>query len=143
MYLKLFSTVVWTAIHLQYGIRSQKWHIADPAKREKLVSLWLPELSDYYELFCDFRCCGFRILGDLVGDTDDANIQSEGRRFIRKNDPEQFKTMMSAYLKKPAHVTYREAVAAKCRELLDSTVKPDTAIKYLAALGKRRELLEL
>ena len=140
MYLKLFSTVVWTAIHLQYGIRSHKWHIADPAKREKLVSLWLPELSDYYDLFCDFRCCGFRILGDLIGETDDANIQSEGRRFIRKNDPEQFRTMMTAYLEKSGHVTYREAVAAKCRELLDSTVKPDTAIKYLAALGKRREL---
>ncbi len=124
-------------------IRSQKWHIADPAKREELVSLWLPELSDYYELFCDFRCCGFRILGDLISDTDDANIQSEGRRFIRKNDPEQFRTMMSAYLEKPAHVTYREAVAAKCREMLEESIKPDTAIKYLAALGRRRELLEL
>ena len=124
-------------------IRSQKWHIADPAKREELVSLWLPELLDYYELFCDFRCCGFRILGDLIGDTDDANIQSEDRRFIRKNDTEQFRTLMSAYLEKPAHVTYREAVAAKCRELMDSIIKPDIAVRYIAALGRRRELLEL
>ncbi|MBR1739049.1 MAG: hypothetical protein IJ737_02055 [Ruminococcus sp.] len=124
-------------------IRAQKWHIAAPERREELVSLWLPELSEYYELFCDFRCCGFRILGDLIGDTDDANIRSEGRQFIRKNDTEQFRTLMTAYLEKPAHISYREAVAAKCRKLLDSIIKPDIAIRYVAALGKRRELLEL
>ena len=50
---------------------------------------------------------------------------------------------MTAYLEKPAHISYREAVAAKCRKLLDSIIKPDIAIRYVAALGRRRELLEL
>lgn len=124
-------------------IREQKWYCAKPEKREELLSSWLPELSDHYELFCDFRACGFRILGDLICDIDDENRLSDSRRFLRENDSGQFRDMMSAYLEKPVHQDYREAVAARCRTLLEQSLKSDQAIKYIAALGRRRELLEL
>ncbi len=125
------------------NIREQKWYCAKPEKREELLSSWLPELSDHYELFCDFKACGFRILGDLVCDIDDENRLSDSRRFLRENDSRQFREMMSANLEKPVHQDYREAVAARCRTLLEQTLKPDQAIKYIAAIGRRRELLEI
>ena len=124
-------------------ISEQKWYCAKPEKREELLSSWLPELSDHYELFCDFRACGFRILGDLICDIDDENRLSDSRRFLRENDSEQFRDMMLAYLEKPVHQDYRETVAARCRTLLEQSLKSDQAIKYIAALGRRRELLEL
>ncbi len=128
---------------IRKDIREQKWYCAKPERREELLSSWLPELSDHYELFCDFRCCGFRILGDLICDIDDENRLSDSRRFLRENDSGQFRDMMSAYLEKPVHQDYREAVAARCRTLLEQSLKSDQAIKYIAALGRRRELLEL
>ena len=50
---------------------------------------------------------------------------------------------MKAYQNKPATQTYREAVSAKCRELLDEILKPVAAVRYVVALGKRDLLWEL
>ena len=108
-----------------------------------MLSLWLPELEDYYKLLCDFRGGGFRILSDIICDIDDENRQSDSRKYYRDSDSEQFRTLMSAYLEMPAFQNYREAVEKKCREILFRSVKPDTAVKCFAALGKRKEMLEL
>ena len=51
--------------------------------------------------------------------------------------------MMTAYLNKPGNVYYRDAVGEKCRELLAQIVQLPEAVKYLEALGKRREMLDL
>ena len=51
--------------------------------------------------------------------------------------------MMEAYQEKAASQSYRDAVSAKCRELLEKIVKPVTAVRYVVALGKRGLLWEL
>lgn len=51
--------------------------------------------------------------------------------------------MMEAYQKKTASQSYRDAVSAKCRELLDGIVKPMIAVQYVVALGRRGLLWEL
>ena len=53
------------------------------------------------------------------------------------------RVLMTAFTEKPAYMNYRDAVAKKCREMLSSIIKPDIAVKYLVALGKRKELFEV
>ena len=124
-------------------IRSEKWHFVRPEERADLLKEWLPELEDYSDLLCDFRCGGYRVLGDLIADIDDANTLSDSRRYFRENDSEQFRVLMTAFTEKPAYMNYRDAVSKKCRDILSSIIKPDIAVKYLVALGNRKELFEV
>ncbi len=128
---------------IREDIRNKKWQFARPQQREDMLSEWLPELGEYYELFSDFRKSGCKLLWDLVADIYDENTQSEDKQYFRKNDSEQFKMMMTAYIEKGADEYYRDAVCDKCRQLLEQIVKPDEAVKYLEALSKRREMFEL
>lgn len=128
---------------IREDIRNKKWQFARPQQREDMLSEWLPELGEYYELFSDFRESGCKLLWDLVADIYDENTQSEGKQYFRKNDSEQFKILMTAYIEKGPDEYYRDAVCGKCRQLLEQIVKPDEAVKYLEALGKRREMFEL
>ena len=124
-------------------LRDRKWQFTRPEEREDMLSAWLPGLGEYYELFSDFRECGCKLLWDLIADTDDENTQSVDRQYFRKNDSEQVRTLMTAYIEKSASQFYRDAVRDKCRELLEQIVPPDEAVRYLEALGKRREMFEL
>ena len=51
--------------------------------------------------------------------------------------------MMRAYLNKSQAQSYRQAVAAACRALMDKIIKPKKAVPYVVALGKRDLLWEL
>lgn len=124
-------------------LRDKNWQFTRPEEREDMLSEWLPELDDYYELFSDFRECGCKLLWDLVADIDDENKQSEDKQCFRKNDSEQVRTLMTAYIEKPADAYFRDAVRDKCRELLEQFVSPGDAVIYFEALGKRGEMFEL
>lgn len=50
---------------------------------------------------------------------------------------------MEAYLSKRNSQHYREAVSARCRQLLNRIVRPQTAMLYVEALGKRNLLWDL
>ena len=50
---------------------------------------------------------------------------------------------MEAYLDKRNSQHYREAVSIRCRELLNEIVRPQVAVRYLEALGKRNLLWDL
>ena len=39
---------------IREDIRNKKWQFARPQQREDMLSEWLPELGEYYELFSDF-----------------------------------------------------------------------------------------
>ncbi|MBR1384239.1 MAG: hypothetical protein IJ555_10610 [Ruminococcus sp.] len=124
-------------------LRDKNWQFTRPEEREDMLSEWLPDCGDYYELFSDFRECGCKLLWDLVADIDDENKQSEDRQCFHSNDSEQVRILMTAYVEKPAEKYYRDAVKDKCRELLEQIVSPGDAVKYLEALGKRGEMFEL
>ena len=65
------------------------------------------------------------------------------KRLIRDGDSSEFKQLMESYLKKPVNVYFRDAVSAECRKLIESVTKPDEAVKYLVAMGKRKVLFDL
>jgi hypothetical protein len=130
---------------LRQAMREQSWHFMDADACEAFLLEWLPEaeFAEYYDLLADFRFGGYRILGDLVCDIDDEGAAQERKQLFRDSDSDAFTAMMRSYADKSFSWTYREAVADKCRELLDEIVKPDAAVQYVVALEKRGLLWEL
>ena len=51
--------------------------------------------------------------------------------------------LMDAYCSKRNSQHYREAVSARCRQLMNRIVRPQTAVRYVEALGKRNLLWDL
>ena len=121
----------------------ERWHFMDGDERERFLMTWLPMHADLHDLLADFRFGGYRILSDLICDVDDENAARERKQLIRDGDSPAFVSLMEAYRNKSGAQTYREAVSAKCRELLDGIVKPVTAVRYVVALGKRNLLWDL
>ena len=115
----------------------------DRDSRLDFLSEFLPEFEDYYNLLADFRFGGYRVLGDLICDIDDENNATERKKLLRSNDSKEFKEMMQAYYNKSHAQSYRQAVAAACRALMDKIIKPKKAVPYVVALGKRDLLWEL
>ena len=125
------------------AIRGEGWQYLDEEARERFLLAWLPELNALFDLLTDFRCAGFRVLGDLLMDVHEENEAKGRKQLIRENDSESFSAMMQAYLNKRSFQSYRDAVSVKCRELLDKLVKPTLAVRYVVACGKRNLLWDL
>lgn len=130
---------------LRHAIREQAWHLMDEDVRERFLREWLtePEFEDVYDLLTDFRFGGYRILGDIVCDMEDENTGKEKKQLFRESDSKAFTAMMRAFADKSASRSYRDAVTAKCRELLTAIVKPTLAVRYVVALGRRDLLWDL
>ena len=80
------------------------------------------------------------MLGDVVGDIDDANNGADRKQVHRVGDSEAFAAMMQAYIDHPRAKYYRDAVAREGRNLMKEIVNLNHAVRYLVALG-RRDLL--
>lgn len=130
---------------LRRALREQTWHFMAEDTREEFLLRWLPEpeFVPWYDLLCDFRFGGYRVLGDVVCDVEDENTASDRRALLREGDTPAFAAMMEAYTQHLFARNYRETVSKKCRELLESIVKPRFAVLYVVALGKRKLLWEL
>ncbi len=128
---------------LLHAMREQAWHLMDGDARERFLREWLPEFDDIYDLLTDFRLGGYRILGDIVCDMEDENTGREKKQLFRESDSKAFTAMMRAFADKSASRSYRDAVTAKCRELLTAIVRPTLAVRYVVALGRRDLLWDL
>lgn len=130
---------------LRSAIREENWHLMSEAQREAFLVHWLPgpDFGEWYDLLSDFRHYGFRVLGDVVGDIDDANNGADRKQLHRVGDSEVFAAMMQAYIDHPRAKYYRDAVARECRDLLRDIVNLNQAVRYIVALGKRDLLWDL
>ena len=125
------------------ALRQEQWQFLDEEARERFLLTWLPEFESLFDLLADFRCSGYRILGDLLRDIYEENTSQDRKQLTRPGDSPAFAAMMQSYLGKRSSQSYREAVSAKCRELLNGIIKPVVAVRYVVALGKRSLLWEL
>ena len=128
---------------LRGELTEQSWHLMDKDSRLDFLTDYLPEYEDYFDLLADFRFGGYRVLGDVICDIDDENNTTERKKLLRSNDSKEFTGMMQAYIEKPRAQSYKQAVALKCRVLMDKITKPKKAVLYVVALGKRDLLWEL
>ena len=128
---------------LRQAMQKQAWHLMGEDARERFLREWLPEFDDIYDLLTDFRFGGYRIFGDIVCDMEDENTGREKKQLFRESDSKAFTAMMRAFADKSASRSYRDAVTAKCRELLTAIVRPTLAVRYVVALGRRDLLWDL
>jgi len=128
---------------LRQALTERRWYFQPPQEREAFLVEWLPEFEEWFDLLSDFRASGFRLLGDLICDVDEENTAHDRKALFRNYDSPEFTAMMRAYENKSASQHYREAVAEKCRAILDGIVEPVTAVRYVVALGKRKLLFDL
>lgn len=130
---------------LRATICEQSWHLMDSLERMSFLEDNLPWnlVNNYGELLCDFRSGGYRILGDLVCDIDDANTDTERRILVRDDDTELWKSMIKSYHKRSVGDSYRDAVSEGCRQYLETKIKPSEAVKYAIALGKNKFVFDV
>lgn len=68
------------------------------------------------ELFCDFSCSGYRILGDLICDADDMNRKNDiTKHIVRKGDGSDIRSLLAGVR---LHGNYEEILSK------DSSTEP-------------------
>lgn len=121
----------------------QKWHLMKTDERVSFLQANLPDMEAFFSLLIDFRFGGYRVLGDLICDIDDANNAAERKQLFRETDSPAFTDMMRAYEAYASGGDYKSAVAEVCRGLLKTIVRERYMVRYLVAAGKRDLLWEL
>ena len=137
------------------NLRASNWQFTP--EKDRLLMLYtvfschrLPACRD---ILCDFRCGGYRILGDILMDLDEQMQDTEIRKHkgIRKDDTEQMKHMMRGVMDSQ---DYRETMIRNCRDIIYPTIRHTSgealdqmdwheAVKCAEALGKRAFILEV
>jgi len=144
----LFPNAVQAALE---NLRASDWQFTP--KEDRLLALYEifpnrpPECRD---LLCDFRCGGYRVLGDILMDLNEQYRTAAIRKHkgIRKDDTEQMRSMMQSAVDSP---DYREQLIRNCvhvihpidRREADKIIPMDMAVMCAEALGKRSFILEV
>ena len=135
-------------------LRQSDWQFTP--EEDRLVALYeLFTTSPPYcrDILCDFRCGGYRILGDILMDLDEqyriAEIQKH--KGINKNDSEQLRAMLQGAIGK---ADYQKQIIRNCIDILEPRhrfvgeaerpgISQETAVQCAELLGKRRFILEV
>lgn len=121
------------------ALRAEQWHFMKPDARLSFLQEYLPEeaFRAYDCLFSDFRMGGYRVLGDIICDIDDANRQADKAKLHYKHDTPEMTAMIDAYNNRIPGTDYREAVAETCRVCIARITPPFQAIRYAEAMDRR------
>jgi len=107
------------------------------------------------DILCDFRCGGYRILGDILMDLDEQYRIAEVHKHkgINKNDSEQLRAMLQGAIGK---ADYQKQIIRNCMNIMQPPhfraslsgeeimrIPLDTVVQCAEALGKRRFILEV
>lgn len=121
------------------ALRAEQWHFMKPEERLSFLREYLPEeaFRAYDGLFSDFRMGGYRVLGDIICDIDDANRLADKSKLHYKHDTPEMTAMIDAYNNRIPGTDYREAVAETCRVCIAKITPPFQAIRYAEAMDRR------
>ena len=121
------------------AIINEKWHLMEREERYDFVKRHFPnaDFYKYYDLLCNFRHGGFRLLGDIICDIDDENKSEKRKELHKEEDREELTSMLNGYLHKPPAESFRDAVIRTSLSLIEKRMKPSEAVPYVVALGKR------
>ena len=144
----LFPNAVQAALE---NLRASDWQFTP--KEDRLLALYEifpnrpPECRD---TLCDFRCGGYRVLGDILMDLDEQYRTTAIRKHkgIRQDDTEQMRSMMQGAVDSP---DYREILIRNCINVIrpidrrdaDKIIPLVMAVMCAEALGKRSFILEV
>lgn len=132
---------------LRFELTEGGWMFARPEERLAFFDHLPAQSIRYWELFCDFRNGGYRLLPDIVCDYDDMYSQRESRKHLmeKKGDSEDLRWLMRNIDKEG---DYREELVRRCIRCMHPmngqyTVDFTEAAKCAIALGKRQFALEV
>ena len=128
-------------------LTASAWHLMTEEERELFLISHLPLDTPraYFDLFADFRHGGYRVLGDIICDLDDAFRYEETRNHIfdRKRDNFQRKLMINNHKLAGMDFDFKRNIARGCRSAINYQFDPDKALMCAIALGERKFALEV
>jgi hypothetical protein len=128
-------------------LTASAWHLMTEEERELFLISHLPLETPraYFDLFADFRHGGYRVLGDIICDLDDAFRYEETRNHIfdRKRDNFQRKLMINNHKLSGMDFDFKRNIARGCRSAINYQFDPDKALMCAIALGERKFALEV
>ncbi len=146
----LFENSIPQYIHeARRTLEDLRWHLSPPEKRKEIywnITACLGIPSRYEELFCDFRQCGFRLLGDILCDIDENNrIYDFSKGLVKHNDNHDMRTMLAGV---ETASDYRHRIKLNCLTVLQPIGHRETfdfaeAARCAVALEKRKFAIEV
>ena len=125
------------------------WHLTPPSERMVATYEIITGAIDitYRDLFCDFRCGGYRILGDIICDLDEMYRTSGiSDNLIRKDDSDELQMLLTGI---EHSGDYKQILIRNCMFLFVPNTKEDEnldlneVLKCMIALGERQFALEV
>ena len=129
------------------ALKEQQWHlIRDPYQRELFLFGQFRHMQfyEFKSILTDFRCGGYRILGDIICDYDDFYRKRgvKQARLRREDDSADLRVMLDGedllY-----RSNYKAEIRHRCRERLRSRLDTNLALRCAIALGKRKFALDV
>ena len=124
-----------------------EWHLMTEEEREIFLFAHLPldTPREYFDLFADFRHGGYRVLGDIICDLDDAYQYEETRKHIfeRKGDNFYRSLMINSEKLSGMDYDFKTHIARGCRTAINHEFDPDKALLCAIALGNRKFAFEV
>lgn len=125
-----------------------KWHLLSKEEREPtLYDFNIHALLRKAELFCDFSCSGYRVLGDLICDVDDMNRKNDiAKHIVRKGDGSDIRSLLIGV---KLHGNYEERITLNCVNLIAppyrdaDRLNDNEVLKCAEALGEREFALKV
>lgn len=132
-----FSSLTYEEADALYqALEAEKWQFLLPEKREAFLQKYLPssDFVEHYDLLCDFRNGGYRILGHLVGDCIATYKEKQRKELHKPQDSPAMTAMLNAYKNRASSADFETVVAQECRKQLERMMAPGQAVKYGIAL---------
>ena len=134
---------------IRQKMKEQQFHLMSKEQRFQFINTQ-PEFAsvykiiDYEEVFTDFHCNGYRLLGDIICDYDDRNTaQQRKENALRSNtDRELLDRLMRAY-EAVDGIDYEKEFNFCTRRYIREKSSAKTALKCAIALGKRQFAYEV
>ena len=133
----------------RFQLSEHNWPLTPPEDRHTVIYAILPCHYDaeLLDLFCDFRCGGYRLLGDVICDLDDL-YRKDGikKSVIRKGDSADLKRLLRGVMES---TDAEETIRRNCMTILHPLDRRETkidfcdALKCAVALGERQFALEV
>jgi len=133
-------------------LRESDWQFTPPGERQvMLYEIFRPSPPyDLVDFLCDFRCGGYRILGDILEDLEDQYTKQAAvnRKGIQDNDGPQMRRMMQGAAGDPDYETVLIRNCVNVMRPIDAReaanrIPWEDAVKCAEMLGKRQFILEV
>ena len=125
---------------LMHAIREEDWAFLPPDERLDFLAAYLPDEAfvPYHPLLADFRCGGYRVLGDLAMDADAACRSKDNEVLRRSGDTSELTALLDAYLNRPAGTDVRASAEDTVICLLQARgCTPADAVRCAVAQDER------